>query len=385
MDHFARPVLAAEIADSMAGKLFLADGTNGVFLAAPRRTGKSTFLQLDLKPELERRGIVPVYVDLWADQARDPAMLIADAIGRALEKHLGAVAKLAKKSGLEQVSIAGALKIDTSKIGRIDGLTLPDALRELHRAATAPVALIIDEAQHALTSADGDRVMAALKSARDQMNTPGKPALMLVMSGSDRDKLLRLVNSNAAPFYGSAIQQMPPLGAEFVAFVAEQVDRAHPQVGPLNREMLGEAFERFGSRPEFFIKAIGEALNPLTGIGRFEDRLLELGKQRQEDDERQMESDYIALRPLEQAVMWRLLDQAAAKRFRPYDAHSLRFYSEKTGTNVSAQQAQAALEALRERSPAMVWKSSRGEYAVDDAAMHRWYEARVAAGTWPPT
>ncbi len=37
--------------------------------------------------------------------------------------------------------------------------------------------------------------MTALKSARDQMNKPTQVNLMLVMSGSDRDKLLRLVVS----------------------------------------------------------------------------------------------------------------------------------------------------------------------------------------------
>jgi hypothetical protein len=51
---------------------------------------------------------------------------------------------------------------------------------------------------------------------------------------------------------------------------------------------------------------------------------------------------------------------------------------------VSVQQAQKALEALRQRTPALVWKSARGEYAVEDAAMHRWYEGRVVAGSWPP-
>ena len=46
--------------------------------------------------------------------------------------------------------------------------------------------------------------MFALKSARDQMNMPGNAQLRLVMSGSDRDKLLRLVNTAAAPFFGAA-------------------------------------------------------------------------------------------------------------------------------------------------------------------------------------
>ena len=95
-----------------------------------------------------------------------------------------------------------------------------------------------------------------------------------------------------------------------------------------------------------------------------------------------MESEYLALKALEQAVLWRLLEQGP--RFRPYDGEALRSYREKTGVPVSAQKAQNALESLRERTPALVWKSARGEYAVDDAAMHRWFEQRVQGGTWPP-
>ena len=95
-----------------------------------------------------------------------------------------------------------------------------------------------------------------------------------------------------------------------------------------------------------------------------------------------MESDYLALKPLEQAVLWRLLEMG--QRFRPYDAEALRFYRNKTSAKVTVQQAQNALESLRNRHPALVWKSARGEYAVDDAAMHRWFEQRVRGGIWPP-
>jgi hypothetical protein len=51
---------------------------------------------------------------------------------------------------------------------------------------------------------------------------------------------------------------------------------------------------------------------------------------------------------------------------------------------VTPQMAQRALESLRERNPALVWKSARGEYALDDAAMHRWFEQRSKDGRWPP-
>jgi hypothetical protein len=70
--------------------------------------------------------------------------------------------------------------------------------------------------------------------------------------------------------------------------------------------------------------------------------------------------------------------------YRPYDADALRFYREKAGQPVTATKAQRALESLRERMPALVWKSARGEYALEDAAMHRWFDKRMAAGQWPP-
>lgn len=383
MIYYSRTELSSQLADALLGKVAFSDAHNGLFLAAPRRTGKSTFLQADLKPELERRGVVVVYLDLWADQRRDPGALIAEAIGRALEPHLGMVARAAKKAGLENVSLAGWLNIDTSKIGKVEGATLPEALRALVEAAEAPVALIVDEAQHALTSEAGETAMAALKSARDQLNRPGNIQLMLIMSGSDRDKLLRLVNTGGAPFYGSQIQRMPELDAGFIAHVARLIEEQRPELAPVDQAALYEAFQRFGHRPQFFMEALGQALSPLAGIsGRFEPAVLQAAQERQRDDEAQMESDYLALKQLEQAVLWRLLEQGP--RFRPYDAEALRFYQQKTGKKVTAQQAQNALEALRQRTPALVWKSARGEYAVDDANMHRWYEQRVQAGTWPP-
>lgn len=382
MIHYPRTTLAEELVAALNGKTVFSDAPNGLFLAAPRRTGKSTFLQQDLKPMLEAQGAVVVYVDLWSDQRRDPGSLVAEAIGRALQPQLGVIAKAAKASGLESVNLGG-LKIDTSKIGKLDGATLPDALRVLHEAAKAPIAMIIDEAQHALTSQAGETAMAALKSARDQLNHPGTINLMLVMSGSDRDKLLRLVNTNGAPFYGSQIQRMPELGTDFIDHLARLIERQRPDLKPVDTDTLFAAFQGFGHRPQFFMEALGQALSPLSGVtGRFEPAVLQAAQQRLADDESQMESEYLGLKAVERAVLWRLLEQG--QRFRPYDGEALRFYKEKTGVAVSPQKAQNALESLRQRTPTLVWKSARGEYAVDDAAMHRWYEQRTAAGNWPP-
>lgn len=382
MLYYPRTSLAADLANALQGKTAFSDAPNGLFLAAPRRTGKSTFLQADLMPELDRRQVVVVYVDLWADQKRDPGSIIAEAVGRALVKQLGLVAKTAKAAGLDSISVGG-IKIDTTKIGRVDGTTLTDALRALVESAKKPAALIIDEAQHALTSEAGETAMAALKSARDQLNRPGLVQLMLIMSGSDRDKLLRLVNTNAAPFYGSQIQRMPELGPDFIAHIAQLIAHQRPDLDNISTTKLHDAFVLYGQRPQFFIEALGQVLSPLAShTGRFEEAMLTQARQQQLNDEAQMASDYTALKPIEQAVLWRMLELGT--RFRPYDADALQFYNDKTGDKITVAKAQKALESLRARQPSLIWKSARSEYAVEDAAMLRWYAQRVAAGTWPP-
>lgn len=382
MIHFPRTALAEELTAALMGKTVFSDAPNGLFLAAPRRTGKSTFLQSDLKPALEANGVAVVYVDLWTDQRRDPGDLIAESIGVALQDHLGLVAKAARASGLSSVSVGG-ITIDTSKIGELGGVSLPYALRAIQETARSPVALIVDEAQHALTSEAGEVAMASLKSARDQMNSPGHINLMLVMSGSDRDKLLRLVNTNGAPFFGSQIQRMPELGMDFIEHISQLTSKQRPDLVPVDTETLYTAFKVFGYRPQFFMAALGQALSPVSGLsGRFEPAVLDAANKRQVDEEAQMESDYLGLKPFERAVLWRMLERGS--KFRPYDADALAFYESVSVSSANAQKAQNALVSLRDRTPALVWKSARGEYSVDDAAMHRWYEKKIEEGAWPP-
>lgn len=52
---FRRPQLALDYCNSLTGTC-IQDASSGVFLAAPRRTGKSTFLREDLQPAMEKLG-----------------------------------------------------------------------------------------------------------------------------------------------------------------------------------------------------------------------------------------------------------------------------------------------------------------------------------------
>lgn len=382
--HFPRPDLARQYADEMQGKVLFNDAPNGLFLTGPRRTGKSTFLQNDLAPELERQGVFVLYVDLWANTNREPGALIANTIGDALEAQSGILHKAAKAAGLESVAFGG-IKLDTRKIGQKDGETLHAALNALLKATKKPIAFIIDEAQHALTTEAGENAMMALKSARDQLNAPGKVELMLLLSGSDRDKLMRLVNNHAAAFFGSTVKDLPPLGVGFIGHTVALIEAQRNDLKPIDVTKLAEAFQLFGERPQYFMDALGQALHPLVEnqSDRFEDRLLDTARQQQAVDEAQMESEFLSLSPLGRAVLWRILEKGA--RFRPYDADALAFYQKVTDKKVTAPTVKSAIDVLRARTPPLVWKSARGEYAADDLAMHRWYRKLSEAGAWPPT
>ena len=141
--HFPRPELAARIADDLVGASLLSDARNGLFLAQARRTGKSWFLQRDLKPALEAKGWIVLYVDLWKDIKRDPASLISDVIETAFGEHLGWITKASKRMGIEKLGMGGA-SVNLAQTLDFAALTLADALNELHQRSKKKIALLID-------------------------------------------------------------------------------------------------------------------------------------------------------------------------------------------------------------------------------------------------
>lgn len=385
--YFARPDIADQMVLATSGTNEFADASSGLFIAAPRRTGKTTFLRGDLIPAFERAGVLPVYVDLWASQGTDPFDLVASRIARALAQ---SQSLLAKAKGIaaavtSAVTING-VNLNLNEVGKTGDATLADALAELSRACGKPVALIIDEAQHALTSERGSDLMFALKSARDQMNMPGQAQLRLVMSGSDRDKLLRLVNSAAAPFFGAAIKPMPVLDRAYIEHVASSIEKAYPSLNPVHREQLTQAFELFAHRPEPFIKAYREALDPtadLAGAARFEDRVIASAHRHLAEEAAAWESLFLGLTEIEQAVVARMLEMQDT--YRPMDAEAMKAYRAFVGReDVNTNHINTALQSLRQNTPPLVWKSNHGEYALADSGMDRWYQDLKEKGAWPP-
>lgn len=376
---FHRPDLAKEVVNLALGKNALGRAGAGVFLAAPRRTGKTTFLLQDLAPALRTKGVHVIYVDLWANKEVPPSELIANAIARDLAEAQSAAAKIA--TAIKAVTIHG-VKFDLHEVGSKAGATLADALKELQVALGKPIALIVDEAQHVVAAGRSMDVMFALKSARDTLNVDGSRKLLLIMSGSDRDKLLRLVNTQSAPFFGAQIHDLPPLGREYSAHVAGRLVQAHPRLS-ISNDALEAAFDRFVRRPEPFEEAIGLAASPLAGPDAdFHERLAAQARKYERTLDQEHEEVFAALSPLEAAVLRWVLERGPGARLFTQDA--LNFYGEVVGRTVGAGTARDAVQSLRDIEPPVLWKSDRGDYALETTDMLRWYRKRKDAGLWPP-
>jgi hypothetical protein len=328
----------------------------------------------------EAQGAFVVYVDLWENGgALGSQALIARAIGRGLESCLGFIERTAKGAGVKELSSLG-FKLDTSKIGSVDGLTLTEALRLLHEKSGKKIALIIDEAQHALTSDDGDKVMLALKSARDQMRVAGDGKLMLVMSGSHKDKLARLVMGNAAPFYGSAVEELP-----FAAARTKALRLFKPEYLSLDLSVMQQAFVYAQERPQVFDRLIANALKESKDLASFEQTLVVLSQLTLEEDRQLMQERYAALEPLQQALFVELLEKG--KHFQPMATETLKRLSQQLGESITVRDAQTALDNLckmeRQTEPPFIWKAGRASWDVYDQGMLTWYEFLKNAGQWP--
>lgn len=371
-----RHQLATALAQDLAGES-LVDYSSGMFLAAPRRTGKSTFLNNDFIPECVQRGWLPVYVDLWSDRDAAPAQLISGAIGTALARFEGALARTAKKAGVDKINLLRTLSWDFTRPQLPAGTTLVQALAVLHQVSGQLVVLIIDEAQHALNSEDGLNAMFALKAARDHLNRGDRPdGLRLVFTGSSRDKLANLVLKSKQPFFGASITPFPLLGREYVEFITALWNRRLADSNQFKVEDLAYAFELVGRRPEMLNKLLAEVSVGLGEAGNLGELLRNGALNHQAGVWSDYESAWNELTPLQQAVLEVMAERTLGRQpFSPFTEQTLVEVSRKLEqaqavANVNTANVQKALDALRDKE--LVWKANRGEYALEDTAMAEW-------------
>ncbi len=365
------------LADDLAQRLLVDSGpsaiASGLFLAAPRRTGKTTFLVHDLTPALSEAGAFVVYIDLWRDVERDPAEVIVGALSAALAEERGAMSRVARGlAAIESISAAGVLSVTVkADDGGTTSVSITDALLALSDALDATIVLIVDEAQHALTSAAGSKALFALKAARDALNIGPERVhgLRIVATGSNRDKLAVLRNSKDQAFFGAPLSSFPPLGEDYVRWFVEL--RGLTDV--LDVREATRMFERAGHRPEFLSAATDAAVYE---IGQDRSTLAARIEAALDDEVRAADEAQLALvrglPPLQSAVLREMASKGSA--YAPFEGATMQRYAQiieriaPHGTIVpSDTNVQAALRGLKKKG--LIWRAVRGVYALEDSRL----------------
>jgi hypothetical protein len=358
------------LAQAIARRALSPKGLSGVFISAPRRTGKSTLIKEDMLPFMEQQGAEVIYVDLWQNRDRDPGELISEAVTDHLRKRENVLLQFARKSGLDKVK-AGGLEIDMAKVGSVTGKSFTKALAELSDATRSMIVLVIDEVQHAATTAAGATALFSLKAARDELNGSAHHGFRLIATGSNRDKLHLLVQGRDQAFMGAATMDLEPLGADFLAWELDLF------TGPFrpSLETVERVFRDGGHRPETLRKALDDLefrfdVTAENVDEKFEQCFLEVIDAARRAFMQQVDS----LPPLQAAVLTVMARKG--NEFAPFRPATVELYESECARlsrdriNVDDSAIQYALEALRTKS--LVWKSSRGVYAIEDSQHAAW-------------
>lgn len=366
-----------ELAKRLASQLMSEDGASGLFITGPRRTGKSTFIREDLIPVLnDSYGSQVVYADLWEDQAANPGDVIVAAIHAELLKFSGFILKAAQGVGLDKIKVGG-LEMTLSHIGIGKGETLTKALTMLSEAAKKPVTLIIDEAQHAQSTAEGRQALYALKAARDALNSSKGRGFRLLATGSSSDKLASLVEDKDQAFYQAPLMPLPTLDIDYVRWFR---DRQKFDPKP-SLDAMFSAFVDCNHRPEP-LRAIFRDLNLKTGVGAneidqlFSDMVAASLKRTKDNFLQQVNG----LNPLDAAILKVMARDG--KGFVPYSKASVvdykAFVLAATGDvpgDVGQSAVQQSLERLRAEK--FVWRAGRGTYLIEDTQHATWIKELI--------
>lgn len=378
--RFARPRLAQEVCDAVASPM---KTSAELFLAARRRTGKTFFLLNDLTPEAESREWCVVYVDLWRSSSKGTLVAIKQAIQSALRAFESQFRRFVNER-VTKISIGKILSLDLSEVDDAR-MSITDMLETLGQATDQPILLILDEAQQTLSDPDGLTALAELKAAREILNRAGaQKHLLMLFTGSHRDKLSRLVSSNKMPLLGQEVGDFPMLGAAFSHALADFVNARLAE--HYEGESIEQAMAIVGRRPVAVWRAIDRISWPI--IGQTSDRrpdetvnqaLIRVAVDIRDEAVAELSARIEDLTPMARALLWRII--GAKGSLAPFSEASRRSLADEIGQSAIASnnQVQSAIETLRQTD--LVWSPGRGVYLLEDEGhVKAWAEAQGDRG-----
>jgi uncharacterized protein len=328
-----------------------------IALFAPRRVGKTFFLDHDLRPAAAKNGMLPVYADLWLHREQ-PLMAINHALEEALDDETvpaGRVGKIAgtpvRKIGALGASLDLGEEPTRRKLPEEPALRMDALVLRLARQSGKPVLLMLDEIQSLAESSASESAIAALRAVLQNR----KKQVLAVFTGSSQEAMSRMMLSAGGPMYQFAqLLTFPFLDSAYLKMLADHFRKVHP-----NKALDMAALERLFTHVHYKPALMKDIVKFMSSEGMTD---VDIGLQKYLEDERNVpawQGVFEHLPPLDQAVLF-----ALAHGIAPMGRDSLAAFGRITGGNVTIAKVRAALERMQKNG--ILTKSLTEGYLIED-------------------
>ena len=348
----SRPALA----ESYLGLLAAQPG-RPLALFAPRRGGKTYFLDHDLAPAAKRVGLVPVYADVWLHKAA-PLVAINHALEEAIDDLTvpsGPLGRLAKtpvtKLGVLGTSLEIGSPPERRSLPNEPELRLDALAARLAEKSGQQVLLMLDEIQSLGDLLNGEAAIATLRAVLQKR----KRQLMAVFTGSSQDALAAMMTAVGGPMYQFAqIIDFPVLGVEYLERLADHFERVHRGT-KLSVPDLQRVFGQIGCKPAL----MKDLVKAMSAEGSAD---VDLGLKRFMQDDRQLagwRALLLSLQPFERAVLVMI-----AQGYPPLGRETLARLREVQGFSATVAKVRVSLDKLKKAG--VLARPLVGGYTIED-------------------
>lgn len=325
-------------------------------LFAPRRVGKTVFLNEDITPEAKSQGFLTVYCDLWINK-NIPIESINHALEEALDDVLvpsGSAAKTAKTS-VKKLSVMGS-GIELGDTPQRRALPSEPAFRldalfgRLAAAHGGRVLLLLDEAQTLGMHPNGADLIGTLRAAL----TKHKNKVFAVLTGSSQIDLSKMFSNAGAPMYQYAQKiDFPFLGEQFLEAVSDHFSTVH-KGKKLPWDELNALFARMGYKPA----VLRDIVKTMSSEGIVD---LDAGLNLYLNDPSRIASWLAVIDPLDRLEL--MLLHAFSKRLQPYGKGLMADFEKRLGIDLTPGKIRTAVEGLVKKK--LIAKLDSG-YIIND-------------------
>lgn len=381
--HYPRPDLAANILGRYAAGM-----TPTTVLFAPRKSGKTEFVMLDVLPQAKELGYIDIVVDFWDDK-NQPEQCLINALKAAFNKLPASLqAKAVELSGVN-TEVKGGIKGISAGLSTRSSAPLFTTHQEafkifegLYRGSNlgkesgkrggkengkgsrnesgkGKVLLFLDEVQHLGTRTEFDPVIASIRGFIDK----NKDWLHCIMTGSSQEGLLRMFMRNDAPLYRAGnIEDFPMLNVEFVGYMLHCYEQATGKV--LDNGEAIKTFRQLGKSPDRFRQLVERMV--IGGLNGFEQGIAACPDLMENEEVR---SQWEAMSDDDSTVaeMVALIIQQRLPK-SPYSVEGQKYFEKRTGSDWSKGKIQNSLNRLKKLN--WIVNFSKGVWAFESEEIY---------------